>query len=139
MNTAPPIKAIRQCCAPPAIVCSQRGRSPCNVPLSLYVACILSTAYGHDPVAVVQRETAARMGSGAMRGGPPPRGGDRGRRDGGDFGMAPRGQMGMCAPYASTRMLFSMAVHENLALELSVETLIAGDKHFQAEALTCAL
>ena len=45
-----------------------------------------------------QRETAARMGSGAMRGGPPPRGGDRGRRDG-DYGMAPRGQMGMCASF----------------------------------------
>ncbi len=44
----------------------------------------------------MQRETAARMGSGPMRGGPPPRGGDRGRRDS-DYGMAPRGQMGMCA------------------------------------------
>ena len=42
----------------------------------------------------LQRDMAARMGSGAMRGGPP-RGGDRGRRDG-DYGMAPRGQMGMC-------------------------------------------
>ncbi len=55
-----------------------------------------------------QRDMAARMGSGAMRGGPP-RGGDRGRRDG-DYGMAPRGQMGMCAPAGPRFLLASDSV-----------------------------